>query len=321
MNKRIRNTLFLLTLIGTALARTQEFPGQEYQEIQPFFKELYSENEDIVGWLNTGTGIDLPVMQLDNDFYLHHDFHKNEKYAGTLFVNQINYLWPRDKVLFIHGHNMRDGSMFGSLMLYENPEYVSNNSLIMFRTLYDQEEVWYTPVYAFNASMNEDNPDYFNLCWIYLGNAESPFEPEPDEMEPGQESGSKQIDASQDETDTAQSAAGPDEADTAQSAASQDETDIAKPCPGMQDSEIESEEYKIITEADIAVDPVRYQIYLDAMKKISIWHTSMDVTTEDELICLITCSYYQENGRFILVCRKLREEETPSMAVEHFVCK
>ena len=82
--------------------------------------------------------------------------------------------------------------------------------------------------------------------------------------------------------------------------------------------EIESEEYKIITEADIAVDPQRYQTYLDAMAKISIWRTSMDVTPQDDLICLITCSYYQDNGRFVLVCRKLREEETPESASEQF---
>ena len=305
-NKKKKIFLIILTTICTAAAYTQDFPGQEQMKIQPFFEELYRENEDIVGWLNTGTGIDLPVMQLDNDFYLHHDFYKNEKYAGTLFVNQINYLWPRDKVLFIHGHNMRDGSMFGSLMLYEDPEYVSRNPLIMFRTLYDPEEVYYTPVYAFNASMNEDNPDYFNLNWIYLGEAESPFEPEPEITETEQESGFNQFDVIQDAADVQQSVAAPDE------------EEISQTNTGTENLEIESEEYKIITEADIAVDPQRYQTYLDAMAKISIWRTSMDVTPQDDLICLITCSYYQDNGRFVLVCRKLREEETPESASEQF---
>ena len=305
-NKKKKIFLIILTTIWTAVVYTQVFTGQEQMEIQPFFEELYRENEDIVGWLNTGTGIDLPVMQLDNDFYLHHDFYKNEKYAGTLFVNQINYLWPRDKVLFIHGHNMRDGSMFGSLMLYEDPEYVSRNPLIMFRTLYDPEEVYYTPVYAFNASMNEDNPDYFNLNWIYLGEAESPFEPEPEITETEQESGFNQFDVIQDAADVQQSVAAPDE------------ENISQTNTGTENLEIESEEYKIITEADIAVDPQRYQTYLDAMAKISIWRTSMDVTPQDELICLITCSYYQDNGRFVLVCRKLRKEETPESASEQF---
>ena len=38
---------------------------------------------------------------------------------------------------------------------------------------------------------------------------------------------------------------------------------------------------------------------------------AVDVNAEDELLMLVTCSYQHEDGRFMLICRKLRPDETP----------
>ena len=40
------------------------------------------------------------------------------------------------------------------------------------------------------------------------------------------------------------------------------------------------------------------------------------MTVEDKLLMLVTCSYFQEDGRFVLVCRALRENETPEQISE-----
>jgi len=53
-----------------------------------------------------------------------------------------------------------------------------------------------------------------------------------------------------------------------------------------------------------------YQAYLDSLLAWSMWESPADVCVEDELLMLVTCSYYQDDGRFMLVCRKLREGET-----------
>ena len=42
----------------------------------------------------------------------------------------------------------------------------------------------------------------------------------------------------------------------------------------------------------------------------SIFQTPFDVKPEDTLITLITCSYSNDNGRFMIVCRALRDDES-----------
>lgn len=54
-----------------------------------------------------------------------------------------------------------------------------------------------------------------------------------------------------------------------------------------------------------------FQAYLDAIQERSYWKAPVGVTVDDHLLMLITCSYEQEDGRFVLVCRQLRENETP----------
>lgn len=54
-----------------------------------------------------------------------------------------------------------------------------------------------------------------------------------------------------------------------------------------------------------------FQAYLDAIQERSYWKAPVDVSVDDHLLMLITCSYEQEDGRFVLVCRQLRENETP----------
>ena len=55
-----------------------------------------------------------------------------------------------------------------------------------------------------------------------------------------------------------------------------------------------------------------FQAYLDAALKRSAWTSPADVKTRRmRLLMLLTCSYYHADGRFVLLCRRLREGETP----------
>ena len=60
-------------------------------------------------------------------------------------------------------------------------------------------------------------------------------------------------------------------------------------------------------------DKTEYQSYLDEIEKHSEWISPVDVTTDDELLMLITCSYNLSNSRYILTCRKVRENEDPEV--------
>ena len=57
----------------------EDKPVSEGEDILAKYKELYLQNEDMVGWISiTGTTINYPVMQTRNNpnFYLKHNFEK-----------------------------------------------------------------------------------------------------------------------------------------------------------------------------------------------------------------------------------------------------
>lgn len=89
------------------------------------FAELAEINPDVVAWLKADEGIiDYPVVQgTDNEYYLDHLFTKAHNKLGSLFVD---YRTPGDfsaQNTVIYGHNMKDGSMFSSLMNYKDQNY------------------------------------------------------------------------------------------------------------------------------------------------------------------------------------------------------
>ena len=52
-----------------------------------------------------------------------------------------------------------------------------------------------------------------------------------------------------------------------------------------------------------------HQAYLDQLRARSFYNVPVDVTVDDQLLTLVTCSYSQENGRFLVTGRRLREGE------------
>ncbi len=103
---------------------------------------LYKENNDLVGWLSIdGTATSYPVMHTDNeDFYLYKDFYKNYYKAGSLYIDKNNKVNPRDINLIIHGHNMKNGTMFGLLPRYKKESYYKEHSKFTFYTLDEKQE-------------------------------------------------------------------------------------------------------------------------------------------------------------------------------------
>ena len=90
------------------------------------FKELYSRNDEIRGWLTfhaTGEtdflNIDYPIMYSgDNDKYLTVDFDQKKNKNGALFFDMSNCLdtkADRNKSLVVYGHNMASGQMLAGL--------------------------------------------------------------------------------------------------------------------------------------------------------------------------------------------------------------
>ena len=123
----------------TQPSETAEAPKE--REYLPFLQEKREENEDTVGWLTIqGTKIDYPVMYTpqDPEKYLHLGFDQKYSFAGLPFIDANCSLDPESDNLIIYAHNMLDGSMFRSLMKYEQKSYWQQHPTVKL-DLWDEE--------------------------------------------------------------------------------------------------------------------------------------------------------------------------------------
>lgn len=117
----------------------KRYPGNEGMVIQPRFEPLRHQNRDIVGWLNIEGVLDEPVFQRDNSYYLTHDANGNANPTGALFLDENCNLRTVPMMTLIHGHNMKEGAMFGSLKKYKvkDASFYRQHPFITFDTLYE----------------------------------------------------------------------------------------------------------------------------------------------------------------------------------------
>ena len=92
------------------------------------FDELKKQNSDTVAFIKVkNTNIHYIVVKSnDNDYYLNHNFNKERNVAGWIFGDFRNNFDETDKNLIIYGHNMRDGSMFETLINVINKDWYTN---------------------------------------------------------------------------------------------------------------------------------------------------------------------------------------------------
>ncbi|MEG0919286.1 MAG: class B sortase [Anaerovoracaceae bacterium] len=97
---------------------------------------LMKKNPDTVGWIKIdGTKIDYPVMQnmSDNEYYLRKNFNKEYSLSGSIFMD-ISTVIGKSRNLLIYGHNMKNGTMFHSLVKYEDEKYWQEHKDVTFET-------------------------------------------------------------------------------------------------------------------------------------------------------------------------------------------
>ena len=127
----------------------------------PEMEALYNENRDLIGWLSIEKVIDLPVVYKDNKYYLTHDFYKQKNTSGTLFLDVNHPFKERTQHLLLHGHNMKDGTMFGRLAQYEKDiDYYKWNAFVDFSTLWRQEH--YVIFAVLRVSLDVKSEEFFN---------------------------------------------------------------------------------------------------------------------------------------------------------------
>lgn len=115
----------------------EEQPKQVLDE----YKKLYEENTDLIGWITIeDTIINYPVMQTVEDatFYIHKDWNKNESSMGLPFIDARCNIDSEN--IIIYAHNMKNGTMFGSLKNYKEQEYYKEHPIINFDTIFEKSK-------------------------------------------------------------------------------------------------------------------------------------------------------------------------------------
>ena len=102
--------------------------------------EYYALNSDYAGWIEVGgTVIDYPVVRgQDNEFYLEHDFYKEEHKLGSIFMDYRNIGMGMDDHTILYGHYTQSGLMFAELDKFLSEEFTNENPTISFTDPYTE---------------------------------------------------------------------------------------------------------------------------------------------------------------------------------------
>ena len=121
------------------------------------FNKLKEQNNETIAWLKiNNTNVEYPVVKgTNNSFYLNHSFDKSKNSAGWIFADYKNKFDNTDKNIVIYGHNMRDGSMFGSMLNILDAKWYKNEENTNI-TLYTENEKCIYKVFSIYKIENED---------------------------------------------------------------------------------------------------------------------------------------------------------------------
>lgn len=115
------------------------YPDNPKLKVAPVFDNLQKKNRDIIAWLKIDSMLDEPVVQRNNTFYLTHNVLNQKSVTGALFLDEACDLIHVPTQMVVHGHNMKEGAMFGVLKKYKTngAAHYKEHSYIDFNTVYE----------------------------------------------------------------------------------------------------------------------------------------------------------------------------------------
>ncbi len=128
---------------GLSVENVEVTSPTDEAQILPHLAEMYAQNPDLAGWIKIeDTVVDYPVMYTseNGEKYIYADFQGKFNVAGLPFIEDDCCMDPESDNLIIYGHNMKNGSMFASLMKYQKETYWEEHPTILFSTLHEERE-------------------------------------------------------------------------------------------------------------------------------------------------------------------------------------
>ena len=121
---------------------------------------LREQNPDIVGWITVpDTNIDYPIVQAeDNDYYLRRDLNGEPAKPGTIFMD-YRCAGDGSGYSIIYGHNMKSGSMFGTLKRFGDRAFFDTHpgGRILF------EDGWHTIEFFDFLTVRENDSEIYSI--------------------------------------------------------------------------------------------------------------------------------------------------------------
>lgn len=131
------------------------------REVLPQYAALHAQNPDFFGWIRIeGTKVNYPVMfsPKEPERYLYKDFYGNYAKYGVPFIDGSTDV-EHSLNLLIHGHNARNGILFGDLDRFLTKAFFDKHRYIQFDTLYEERE--YEIIAVCRTSIQTDGSSTF----------------------------------------------------------------------------------------------------------------------------------------------------------------
>lgn len=152
---------------------------------------LIEANADVKGWLYLpDTPVDLPVVGTsDNDYYLAHDFWKQEKSTGCPFMDKDTSQRDFNRTIYAHNMGSSSDAMFSPLLDYKDEDFFLSHRLLYYTERYGEtEEYQVMAAVKYNAkdieswdfrTRNHADMESYNL-WMEQLQERALFYAEPD---------------------------------------------------------------------------------------------------------------------------------------------
>ena len=137
-----------------------EYPDNPEWKISERFRKLKKKSSYIIGWLSMDA-LEEAVVLKDNTFFLTHDVYGKKNANGAIFTDSSINLMTRPYTIFLFGHNLKSGNMFGRLRKYKESAYYYKHRIITFDSEYEDGKYAVFAVADINTDPGSSN--YYNL--------------------------------------------------------------------------------------------------------------------------------------------------------------
>lgn len=141
------------------------------------YRDSFLANDDMAAWIQVpGTVIDYPVMWTpeNEEYYLYRAFDGSKNQNGCLILDTDSSVDPLTTNLIIHGHNMKSGAMFGSLLKYEQESYYKEHKDIVLYTEDVQRN--YEIIAVFRSQVYKKSDQVFKFYKFFQANTPAEFD-------------------------------------------------------------------------------------------------------------------------------------------------